>query len=88
MPPRHPEPPTQSSCTTHLVIMNASPRHPEPPTQSSCTTHYVILNFFQDLVSATLDSGSSPDDVGENEHASRHHDGMRFRIFIHREANA
>ena len=64
MPPSHPAPPTQSSCTTHLVIMNASPRHPEPPTSSSCTTHYVILNLFQDLVSATLDSGSSPDDVG------------------------
>ena len=54
-PPRHPPPPTPSSWTFHPVILRDSPRHPPPPAP-------VIVNLIQDLLFASLDSGSSPDD--------------------------
>ena len=63
--PSHPERPTTSSWTFHLItVCNSALLHtarPLTPT-SSCTSHHVILNLFQDLFFANLDSGSSPDD--------------------------
>ena len=65
---------------------NAHPLRPTSSllTPSSWTNHPVILNLFQDPVSASLDSGSSPECSGGHEHAFRRRPGVRSGNSAHR----